>query len=49
MSKISLLFENYSPMKVIYLLIRFKKKELMFLCSFCETMNTDRNGENEQN
>ena len=31
MSKISLLFENYSPMKVIYLLIRFKKKSL---CSY---------------
>ena len=41
----SLLFKNYSLIEVIYLLIRFNKIKL-FLWN---TMNTDRNGVNEQN
>ena len=44
-STMSLLFKNYSLVKVIHLLIRFNKSR-SFLWN---TKNTDRNGINEQN
>ena len=57
-SIMSLLFKNYLPVEVIYLLIRFNKTLLTSLTSqtslfnkffLWNTKNTDRNGVNEQN